>query len=266
MGAGPHFAMGVAQLTANLDPAILERMRASEIEEARLIQHAMLPREPLRTTHVEFASKFRPVAEVGGDFLDYFELDNGHAALYLGDVVGKGLPAAMFAALTVGALRGMHKTNTPPRVVMETLNRRLRMRIVPGRYSSVLYGVFDPATREFCHANSGLPKPVRISSHGCEMLGAGGLPPGLFEGATYDQYTTQLEPGDTLVFCSDGVTDARNPQGDDFAEERLLKVCEKNRREAPAVLLARLFETVDDYAAGEPQHDDITIAALRISP
>lgn len=257
--------MGVAQLSARFDPAILERIRASEIEEARLIQQAMLPREALRTAHIEFASRFRPVSEVGGDFLDYFELDNSFTAFYLGDVVGKGLPAAMFAALTVGALRGMHKTGTPPHMVMETLNRRLRMRIVPGRYCSVLYGVFNPATKEFCHANSGIPKPIRISSRGCELLGAGGLPPGLFEGATYEQYSTQLTSGDVLLFCSDGVTDARNPQGDDFSEEQLLQVCCENYKEGLEVLLDRVFRAVDDFAASERQHDDITIAALHVS-
>lgn len=256
--------MSVAQVTANLDPVVLERIRASEIEEARSIQLAMLPREPLRTATAEFACKFRPVTEVGGDFLDFFELDNQNLAFYLGDVVGKGLPAAMFAALAVGALRGMHKTNTQPHTVMEALNRRLRMRIVPGRYCSVLYGVFDPATRSFCHANSGLPKPIRISARGCEELGAGGLPPGLFEGATYEQYTTQVAPGDTLLFCSDGVTDARNLHGDDFGEERLVAVCSANAAQPPDVLLNRVFQAVDDYAAGERQHDDITIAALKV--
>lgn len=256
--------MILTQSIENVDPAILERIRAAEIDEARLVQQAMLPREPLHTTGVEFAYKFRPVTEVGGDFLDYFELDNQCSAIYLGDVVGKGLPAAMFAALAVGALRGMHKTNTTPRAVMETLNRRLRMRVIPGRYCSVVYGVYNPATREWCHSNSGLPKPIRITKDGCEELGAGGLPPGLFEGATYDQHCTKLEPGDTLLLCSDGVIDARDPQGEDFTEQRLLAVCTAHAKASPDALLDRIFEAVDEHAAGERQHDDITLAAMRV--
>ncbi len=256
--------MAVAQSTMNMDPAILERIRASEIEEARLVQQAMLPREPMCVAAAEFAFRFRPVTEVGGDFLDFFELDNDCPALYLGDVVGKGLPAAMFAALAVGALRGMHKTDTAPSLVLETLNRRLRMRIIPGRYCSVLYGVYDPRTRQFCHANSGLPKPIRISSGRCEELGAGGLPPGLFEGATYDLYTTPVQPGDTILFCSDGVIDARNVDGEDFGEERFLAACAAHASESPDALLGHVFAALDEFCAGERQHDDITLTAMRI--
>lgn len=256
--------MAVAQSMMNVDPAILERIRASEIEEARLVQQAMLPREPMCTAAAEFAFRFRPVTEVGGDFLDYFELDNDCAALYLGDVVGKGLPAAMFAALAVGALRGMHKTETPPNLVLETLNRRLRMRIIPGRYCSVVYAVYDPRTRQLCHANSGLPKPIRISAAGCEELGAGGLPPGLFEGATYDLYSNAVHPGDTILFCSDGVIDARNIHGEDFGEERLLAACAAHAADPPDLLLGNIFSALDEFSAGERQHDDITLTAMRI--
>ena len=257
--------MAMAQSIENVDAGIHARMRASEIEEARLVQQAMLPREALHTAEIEFAFRFRPVTEVGGDFLDFFELDDKSVAFYLGDVVGKGLPAAMFAALAVGSLRGMHKTGAQPRAVMETLNRRLRMRLIPGRYCSVLYGTYRPETREFFHANSGLPKPIRVTRAGCAELGAGGLPPGLFEGATYDQYATKLEPGDTLVFCSDGVIDARNADGDDFGEPRLLAVCSAYAEATADKLLEEIFRAVDEFAAGERQHDDITLAAMRVN-
>jgi len=255
--------MLVAQ-SEHVNLALLEKMRASEIEEARLVQQAMLPREPLRVAGAEFAFRFRPVTEVGGDFLDYFELDNDCAAMYLGDVVGKGLPAAMYASLAVGALRGMHKTNTAPNLVMETLNRRLRMRVIPGRYCSVVYALYDPRTREFCHANSGLPKPIRVTPAGCSELGAGGLPPGLFDGATYDQYCVKLDVGDTVLFCSDGVIDARNPQGDDFGEPRLLALCSAHASEPPDALLSRILEAMDQFTADERQHDDITLAAMKV--
>jgi sigma-B regulation protein RsbU (phosphoserine phosphatase) len=253
------------QSIAGMESSVLERMRAAEIEEARGIQLAMLPREALRSGRIEFAFKFRPVSEVGGDFLDYFVVEDGSVVFYLGDVVGKGLPAAMFAALAVGALRGMHKTGTAPRSILQTLNRRLRMRVVPGRYCSVQYGVLNPASGEFRHANAGLPKPIRINSHGCEELGGGGLPSGLFEAATYDEYAAQLAPGDTLLFCTDGVTDARNPAGEDFGDERLLALCRSQAGASAEALLEHLFAAVDGFAAGERQQDDITVAALRLT-
>jgi sigma-B regulation protein RsbU (phosphoserine phosphatase) len=252
-------------MSVKLQPVSQERIRAAEIDEARAIQLAMMPRDPLRAGRVEFASKFRPAAEVGGDFLDFFPLDDYTLAFYLGDVVGKGLPAAMYAALVVGSLRGMHKTGTAPPAVLQALNRRLRMRIVPGRYCSVQYGMFSPATGELSFANAGLPKPIHVDGKGCRELGAGGLPSGLFEGASYDSYSARLKPGDSVVFATDGVTDARNPNGDDFGEQRLLSVCCANAREPAEMLLERIFEAVDDFAAGEPQQDDITLAVLRLS-
>ena len=258
--------MSTVQSISKMDLETLERIRASELEEARMIQRAMLPTEALRAHPVEFVCRCRPMAEVGGDFLDYFPLDDRRLGFYIGDVVGKGLAAAMYAALAVGALRGMHKTGTEPKAVLEVLNRRLRMRVVPGRYCSVQYAVFDPATRELRHANAGLPRPVYISTSGCRELGEGGLPSALFDGASYDQYNVQLAPGDAVLFCTDGLMDARNTDGEDFGVERLLKVCTAHAGEAAETLIGHVFDAVDAFAAGcEHQLDDMTAAILKIS-
>lgn len=106
----------------------IEKRREEELEEARAIQNVMLPGEALRAGSVRISHAFPPVAEVGGDFLDYFQLADGCVGLYLGDVSGKGLPAAMYAALAVGTLRGVHKTGMCPSQVLATLNRRLMIR------------------------------------------------------------------------------------------------------------------------------------------
>jgi len=100
------------------DSATVEKLRESELEEARVIQGAMLPSQPLRIGRVLISHEFQPVTEVGGDYLDYFALSDGNIGLYVGDVSGKGLPAALYAALAVGTLRGVHKTGqTPSRVL-----------------------------------------------------------------------------------------------------------------------------------------------------
>ena len=125
----------------------IEKLREEELEEARSIQSVMLPVEPLRTSSVRISHAFQPVTEVGGDFLDYFELTDGCYGLYLGDVSGKGLPAAMYAALAVGTLRGVHKTGMCPSQVLSTLNRRLMIRGTPRRHAAVQYAMFDPRTR-----------------------------------------------------------------------------------------------------------------------
>ena len=242
-----------------------EILHQAEIEEARNVQLAMLPVEPIRTRAVEFACKFRPAVEVGGDFLDYFWLDDRRLGFYLGDVVGKGLPAAMYAALAVGTLRGIKKTGEPPPAVLQLLNRRLRMRVPPARYCAAQYAVFDPSSGQLWHANAGLPRPVHVSAAGCVELGEGGLPSGLFPEAHYDQYSAQLAPGDAVLFITDGIVEALDGTGDDFGLERLLHVCRQCHGQPADVLLARVFDAVDVFAGGAPQHDDMTAAVLKLA-
>src|SRR6202023_1013943 len=156
----------------------IEKLREEELEEARSIQSVMLPAEPLRVGKVKISHSFQPIAEVGGDFLDYFELADGTVGLYVGDVSGKGLPAAMYAALAVGTLRGVHKTGQEPCTVLSTLNRRLLVRGVPRRYSVAQYAIFDPRTAEMRITSAGMPGPFHLSSQGCRALEIPGLPAG----------------------------------------------------------------------------------------
>src|SRR3984893_6263178 len=135
-------------MTVSLLDLSIEKLREEELEEARAIQGVMLPTEPLRAGAVRISHAFQPVAAVGGDFLDYFELSDGSIGLYLGDVSGKGLAAAMYAALAVGTLRGVHKTTQAPSTVLASLNRRLLVRGVPRRYSAAQHALFDPLTPE----------------------------------------------------------------------------------------------------------------------
>jgi serine phosphatase RsbU (regulator of sigma subunit) len=126
----------------------LEKLREEELEEARALQSVMLPRESLCSRGVTISHQFQPVSVVGGDFLDYFELTDGSIGLYLGDVSGKGLPAAFFGALAVGTLRGVHKTGISSDQVLATMNRRLMIRGLPARHAALQYAVFNPSTRE----------------------------------------------------------------------------------------------------------------------
>src|SRR5258708_19954987 len=130
--------------TPPLELRALEKLREEELEEARAIQSVMLPAESLRAGAVMISHEFQPVAAVGGDFLDYFELTDESVGLYLGDVSGKGLPAALYAALAVGTLRGVHKTGTSPHDVLATLNRRLMIRGVPPPPTTPPIPLFHP--------------------------------------------------------------------------------------------------------------------------
>lgn len=248
-----------------LDVDALRQLRDSEMEEARTLQRCLVPNTALRGSGIEFVSRFQPVTEVGGDFLDYFFLSDRRIGIYLGDVVGKGLPAAMYAALTVGTFRGIHKTGAPPATVLALLNRRLRTRAVPGRYSAVQYAVYDPATRELWYSNAGLPRPIHISPDGCHEVGEGGLPSGLFDDARYDQWNITLKPGDAVLFATDGLIEAHNPARDEFGAERIIDVCRRNLAGPPDLLLDRLFEALLEFTDGQPPQDDVTAALLKTS-
>jgi len=248
--------------TMALPPEVqaLERLRDQELEEARSIQSVMLPAEALRTPEVTISHGFQPVAEVGGDFLDYFELSDGSVGLYLGDVAGKGLPAAMYAALAVGTLRGVHKTGQPPGNVLALLNKRLTIRGVPRRYAAIQYAVYEPALRCMRVASAGMAGPLILSGRRCHTMELCGIPPGLFSNSTYDTKTFQLQAGDAVLFCSDGLTEAMNIDDAAFGLERLQSVLEECSLLSPNELLSQVFREVEAFSGERDQHDDMAAA------
>lgn len=243
----------------------LEKLREEELEEARTIQGAMLPAESLRAGPVTVSHEFQPVTAVGGDFLDYFQLSDGTIGLYLGDVSGKGLPAALYAGLAVGTLRGVHKTGTSPSDVLATLNQRLLIRGLPRRHVAMQYAVFDPRSHELQIASAGIPGPFHLSAAGCRMLGLAGIPPGLFAGTSYETVTVQLKPGDSMFFCTDGLTEAFNPDEETFGIERLRELCSAERFAAPEEILCRIFAGVESFSHDCEQHDDMAAALFHFS-
>jgi phosphoserine phosphatase RsbU/P len=194
------------------------------IREAKHIQSSLLPTKGLCHEVIEIVFRFKPFSDVGGDFVDFFSLSNGFIGMYLGDVVGKGLASAMFAALVMGTLRGVHKTETDTASVLTQLNERLLQRPNPGRFCSTLYAVFNPATRELVFSTAGMPLPPLVSGTAYQRLGEGGLPSGLFPGATYGRHCVQLCPGDCILFATDGLHELRNKEGVEFCTAQLEEV------------------------------------------
>ncbi len=238
----------------------LEKLREAELEEARAIQSVMLPAESLHAGAVMISHEFQPIAAVGGDFLDYFVLTDRTIGLYLGDVSGKGLPAALYAALAVGTLRGVHKTGTSPHDVLGTLNRRLMIRGMPRRHVAIQYALFDPHSHELQIASAGMPGPLYLCADGCRVLEVNGIPPGLFAATTYETLTLRLRPGDSVLFCTDGITDAFNRNGEQFGIEQLQELCGAESAASPNELLGRVFAAVESFAGGREQHDDMAAA------
>jgi len=241
-------------------PHTLEAAR----DEARLIQDSLLPRGTLRGDAFEVAFRFAPLGEVGGDFADFFSLPNGLVGMYMGDVVGKGLIAAMYASLVMGTIRGINKSGEDTAAVLGLLNKRLRVRPVPGRYSSMIYALFHPAAGELTFSSAGVPLPMPVSSDGCRSLGEGGFPSGMFSDASYEIHTVQLAPGDAVLFATYGLHEMRNAQDEDLSWGKLEEIWRQCRCKSADECPDFLFNEVRAFSASSGSHDDITAVVLKV--
>jgi len=247
-----------------LEISAIEKLRGEELDEAHAVQNAMLPAEALLHGTISILHKISPVYDVGGDFLDYFTLSDGTLGLYLGDVAGKGLPAALYSALVVGTLRGVHKTGQSPEVVLEWLNRRLCVRTIPMRYTAIQYASYDPKTSQMKISGAGMYGPFHISSGGCQNLHISGLPPGLFPGASYEAQSIRLQPGDSVIFATDGITDVQNERKEILGVDELNELCEIHGNESPELLLESIFRRVNRFTHGQAQQDDMTAVVFHL--
>ena len=235
-----------------------------ELDEARQIQSSLLPTGSLRGPSFEIACRFAPFSNVSGDFADYFDLPNGLVGIYIGDVVGKGLPAAMYGAMVMGTLRGANKTGEDTGAVLATLNKRLLVRPVSGRYCATIYALFNPTTLELKFSNAGLPLPLLATETGCTTVGQGGLPSGLFPGSSYEVHSIKLSPGDSVLLATDGLHELRNRQDEDFSWGKLAEVWHGCRGNSADETLDCLFKGLREFSGGAPQHDDITAVIVKI--
>src|ERR1700687_4571683 len=257
-------ATGVAKSKSVKGSLTCDRICDEHAREAKIIQSSLLPTGVLYHESAEVASHFIPFADVGGDFADIFRLPDGSVGIYLGDVVGKGLPAAMYGALVMGTLRGIHKTGTDTAHVLDLLNERLVQRPIQGRFCSTLYAVFLPATRELIFSNAGVPLPLLISGTSCRQLGEGGLPSGMFPGATYGRHVVQLDPGDCVLFATDGLHELRNGEGVEFCTSAMEEVWAQCRHKSATEAVDFIFDGQLAFSDGTAPHDDITAVVLKV--
>jgi phosphoserine phosphatase RsbU/P len=264
--SNPPLGCSMAIVVTPYDFLSIEKLREQELEEARTIQGVMLPSQPLRSDAVTISHEFQPAAELGGDYLDYFQLSDGTIGLYIGDVSGKGLPAALYAALAVGTLRGIHKTGQHPSKVLYLLNQRLLLRGIPGRHTAILYAIFDPATAELSIVSAGMPDPLLLRGKESQVLQVAGIPPGLFADVTYDILKVRLQRGDSVLFFTDGLSDARNVHDQEFEIDGLRAPCERHVGESRIELLGHIFNALQDFTTNCRQWDDMTAAVFHYEP
>ena len=241
----------------------------NELNTARTIQHLLVPRTfppfPERTDF-ELHAQMTSARAVGGDFFDFFLIDENRLALVIGDVSGKGIPAALYMAVTrtqikTTALRGMR-----PAECMHEVNQYLVRERVGAMFSTCFYGLFDLRTGEldYCSAGHNPPYGLRARSRAVEPVDeVGGIPLGLLGGMDYVGSVAHLEPGDALFLYTDGVPEAQNRAEDDFSDPRLIAALEAGARLGCRELIDHVTREVSEFTNGAPQSDDITMLLMR---
>ncbi len=242
---------------------LLERVQ-DDLKTAAKIQQMLLPQGRFRRPGFEVAAASVPCRAIGGDFFDYFDLPDGRFALTLGDIAGKGPPAALLSASLQAILSVCPKGGGPAETLAQS-NRAMLRRPVPARFATVVYASLTSDGR-LTYSNAGHNPPLVAGRSGRRWLDKGGMVLGLFEFAAFEEETLALEPGDRLVVYSDGVTEAVNTKGEEFGEERLAACVESIEPLAPDAQVTRILETVQAFAAGTRQADDLTALVLRYRP
>jgi sigma-B regulation protein RsbU (phosphoserine phosphatase) len=246
-----------------------ETMEKAKMEQemriAAEIQQALLPRAGHSGAFFRTAASSLPCRSIGGDFYDYVDLPTGAFGFALGDVAGKGPPAALLSAMMQGIFAAQAAASDTPSQTIARVNLALYKRGIESRFVTLMYGSLEPDAR-LTYCNAGHNPPLVVGAAGVRRLEVGGPIVGLFEGAVFQEETVVLAPGDWLIVFSDGVSEAMSASGEEYGEERILAVAEKQTSVAPSDMLQAIFADVRAFTKGAAQSDDITVLVLRYGP
>jgi serine phosphatase RsbU (regulator of sigma subunit) len=252
----------IAIENARLYRETMEKARMEqEMRIAAEIQRALLPRASHDGQHVHAVAATIPCRSIGGDFFDYQDLEDNRFAFALGDVAGKGPPAALLSALVQGIFAGQGGDAVSPARTMLRMNDALIRRAIDARYVTLLYGHLRPDGR-LTYCNAGHNPPLVIGQSGVRRLEVGGQPVGMFEESSYDEDTLQLESGDWVVVFTDGVSEALSVAGEEFGEQRIVDVVRANLNAEPKSMLDTLVSQVKHFTRGAAQNDDLTALVI----
>ncbi len=249
-----------------------EERLEKEIRFAQRVQTALLPTElPKRMRGVDVAARFAPARELGGDMYDFLAPEPNSLVVAVGDVSGKGVPAALYSAFAGELVRSrtFRRRYAPDRFspagVLASVNTILHERQLEEYYCTLCYASFDFKRRTVILANSGLPYPVRCAGGAASQIVLPGVPLGSFAGSTYDEASFELSAGDLFVFCSDGVFEANDALGREFGAERLIDVIQSQCRRSARELVDAIFAAVQEFRGDTPANDDMTAVALKLT-
>jgi sigma-B regulation protein RsbU (phosphoserine phosphatase) len=241
-----------------------ERRLERDLSLARELQMRLLPQTLPKMAHLELAAKFTPARAIGGDLYDFIPYSLSRLGIVIGDVSGKGAPAAIYAALVSGILRSHAPIEPGPAEMLSAVNLSLAERRIEAQFVSLIYAVWDDEHRTLLVANSGLPRPVYVHEGKNTVIEATGLPLGLFDDADYDEFRFKMKPGDMFVFFSDGILDARNRRGELFGRGRAEKVIADCAGRSADCVVDSLFKAAAEHSAGVETFDDQTVLAIKV--
>ncbi|HZC22663.1 MAG TPA: SpoIIE family protein phosphatase, partial [Candidatus Binatia bacterium] len=241
-----------------------ERRLERDLSLARELQSRLLPQTNPKLAHLDVAAKFVPARTIGGDLYDFIPYSMSRLGLVIGDVSGKGAPAAIYAALVSGIIRSHAPIEPAPSEMLAAVNLSLAERRIEAQFVSIIYAVWDDTQRTLTVSNSGLPRPIFVHGGKNEVVEATGLPLGLFDEAEYDEFHFKMKPGDMFVFFSDGILDARSRKGELFGRGRVEKLIGECNEQSAACVVDTLFKAVAEHSAGVETFDDQTVVAIRV--
>ncbi len=235
-----------------------------EVAIAREVQRELLPRDVPEVEGLELAGFCRPAVGVGGDFYDFVPAGRERVGLVVGDVAGKGIPAALLMAGIQASMRSLAMPDLPPRELFGRLNRTLSRSISDSRYATLFFAWFDGGERSLTYCNAGHLQPIVVGRSGRETLPGGGRPIGMLDDSSWEQESRRLDRGDLLALFTDGIVEApAGSDGEEFGVDRLAGVLEASRELDLEALLVAVDEAVSRWTAGAAPHDDRTLVLAR---
>ena len=256
-----------AQVTARREQREREgraRRQEQELAEAREIQECLLPKTVPQVTGYEIAHAWRPARVVSGDYFDVLKFNEARLGCCIADVVGKGMPAALLMSNVQAAVKAFASEAVMPAELCQKVNRVVCGNIAANKYITFFYACLDAAARRLTYANAGHNPPLLIRPDGTMAeLAEGGTVLGAFPEWVYTQETIDLGPGDRVVLFTDGVTEIRSPEGEEFGEARLYELLRANRGRSAAALQALVMEAIGDFSGGD-FGDDATLIVIAV--
>jgi phosphoserine phosphatase RsbU/P len=260
-----------AHLAVSIENARLyERVRFDEtrmerdLNAARRIQGALLPRLPGPEFGLDIAARVVSSRELSGDLYDFMRYGPQELAVAMGDVSGKGSAAALYGAVGIGTLRSVGSQKPRPANLLRAVNGFLGERLIEGRFMTLCVATWHRGRRRLRIANAGQEQPFLLHNGRCEKLRIEGFPLGIFEDVTYDERTYILNPGDVVVFHSDGIGDTQNSAGEFFGHEGLAKLIVEKQQLCADGMADYILEEVDRFSGGQHPFDDRTLVVLKV--